>query len=251
MEFHVIIPARYESTRFSGKVLSKVKGKYLLQHAYDNAVASGAESVVIATDDERVEQIAIEFGAKVCMTAMAHQSGTERIAEVVSALEYDENEIIVALQADYACLPADTIRQVAYDLAEHDNVKVVSLCEAIKDPNMLFNPNIVKVVFNRRAYAMYFSRAPIPWEKNNFNDPSKVDMKGEHYRHIGIYAYRASFLQNYLDWPSSPLESLECLEQLRILWNGTRIHMSVSKGPMPPAVHTEEDIKKVLEYLGK
>src|SRR3990167_6207077 len=141
MEFHVIIPARFESARFPGKVLTKIKSKYLLQHAYDNAVASGAESVIIATDDDRIEQAATEFGAKVCMTASEHQSGTERISEVVSALEFDDDEIIVALQADYACIPPDTIRQVAYDLAEHDNVKVVSLCEAIKNSEKLFNPN--------------------------------------------------------------------------------------------------------------
>ncbi len=251
MEFHVIIPARYQSLRFPGKVLAKVKGKYLLQHAYDNAVASGAESVVIATDDERVEQVAEEFGARVCMTASEHQSGTERISEVVSALEFDDEEIIVALQPGSAGIPPDAIRQVANDLAEHDNVKVVSLCEAIKDPEALFNPNIVKVVFNRRGYAMYFSRAPIPWEKNNFQDPKNLIMKGDHFRHIGIYGYRAKFLQNYMDWPESPLESLECLEQLRILWNGAKIHMSVSKGAMPPAVHGEEDIAKLVEYLGK
>jgi 3-deoxy-manno-octulosonate cytidylyltransferase (CMP-KDO synthetase) len=251
MEFHVVIPARYESTRFPGKALIKIKGKSLLQHAYDNAIASGAESVIIATDDERIEQVATAFGAKVCMTASEHQSGTERISEVVSALEFDDDEIIVALQTDYACVPPDAIRQVATDLLEHDNVKVVSLCEAIKNPEKLFNPNVVKVVFNRRGYAMYFSRAPIPWEKNNFDDPAKVTVKGDHYRHIGIYAYRAGFLQNYMDWPSSPLESLECLEQLRILWNGTKIHMSISKGTMPPAVHAKEDVDKVLEYLGK
>lgn len=249
MEFHVIIPARYQSERFPGKVLTDLKGKPLIQHAYENAKASGAETVVIATDDERIEQIASEFGAKVCMTASEHQSGTERIAEVVSAMEYDDEEIIVGLQTDYACLPPDAIRQVAYDLAEHDNVKVVSLCESIHDSSMLFNPNVVKVVFNRRGYAMFFSRAPIPWEKMNFQTPDKVEMKGDHYRHLGIYAYRAQFLQNYLDWPSSPIESLECLEQLRILWNGSKIHMSIAQGKMPPAVHTQEDIEKILAFL--
>lgn len=251
MEFRVIIPARYSSTRLPGKVLLDIKGKPMLQHVYEKAVASGAESVVIATDDKRVAEAAEKFGAPVCMTASDHQTGTERISEAVAALDYSGDDIVVCTQGDVPLIPPECIRMVAEDLEEHTNVKVASLCDEIEDVNELFDPNIVKVVMNRRNYAMYFTRAAVPWELDNFQQKEKAKLSGHHYRHVGLYAYRVSFLEDYMNWAACPLETLESLEQLRVLWNGGRIHMRIWKKKLPPGVDTSEDLEKVRAYIEK
>lgn len=249
MEFRVIIPARYASTRLPGKVLLDIGGKPMLQHVYERAVESGADSVVIATDDAKVSKVAKSFGAKVCLTSVEHQSGTERIAEAALALDYSPEEIVVNVQGDQPFILPQAIRQVAEDLEKHDNVKVNSICERITRGEDLFDPSIVKVVLNWRNYAMYFSRAPIPWDIERFKDRDKPSANDMHYRHIGLYAYRVSFLQEYIEWPASPLEKIESLEQLRILWNGVRMHMVITKDRIPPEVNTPEDLKKITEYL--
>lgn len=251
MEFHAIIPARYSSTRLPGKVLLDIDGKPMLQHVYERSIDSGAESVVIATDDKRVADTAEKFGARVCMTSESHLSGTERLSEAVQALELDEEEIVVCVQGDLPLIPSETIRAVAADLAEHDNVKVSSVCDVIEDPQNLFNPNVVKVVMNRRNYAMYFSRAVIPWELENFRNKENIKLSGNHYRHVGLYAYRVGFLTDYMEWATSPLETMESLEQLRTLWHGGRIHMYLSKQKLPPGVDTQEDLEKVRKYFQK
>lgn len=163
MEFRVIIPARFDSTRLPGKALVDIAGKPMIQHVYESAIKSGAEEVVIATDDKRIRQVAEDFGAVVCMTSSDHQSGTERIAEAAVALGFEDDEIIVCLQGDEPLIPPDAIRKLAEDLDEHDNVKVASLCTPITEVDELFNPHSTKVVLNRRNYALYFSHAPIPW----------------------------------------------------------------------------------------
>lgn len=247
--FHVIIPARYHSTRLPGKVLQDIHGKTMLQRVYEKAMESGAEDVIIATDHQKVAQAAEGFGATVCMTSENHQSGTERISEAVVALGLEDDEIIVCLQADAPMVPCEIIRDLAEDLVSHDNVKVASVCRPINKPADLFNPNMVKVVLNHRNYATYFSRAPIPWDMKNFADPSKVKISDFHYHHIGIYAYRAGFLQEYLGWDPCPAEKLESLEQLRVLYQGARIHMIVTEKPIPPDVNTQEDLDRVRKLF--
>lgn len=231
MEFHVIIPARYESTRLPGKVLADIAGKPMLQHVYERAVDSGAENVLIATDHEKVAAISEGFGARVCMTASHHQTGTERLAEAVGALEADDDAVVVCVQADEPLIPIPVINQVAENLIKFENIKVATICEPIADTHELFDPNSVKVVFNRRNHAMYFSRAPIPWEIGRFDpvDSSASQVKGPHYRHIGIYAYRVGFLEDFVGWTDCQIETMESLEQLRMLWNGVRIHIGISK----------------------
>ncbi len=248
MEFRVIIPARYDSTRLPGKVLANIKGKTMLQHVYERAMESGADSVVIATDNPKISKAAQGFGAKVCMTSSEHQSGTERIAEAALALDYAPDEIIVNVQGDQPFILPQAIRQVAEDLEKHDNVKISSICERITHGEDLFNPAVVKVVLNWRNYAVYFSRAPIPWDVEQFKNPAKAVPNDQHYKHVGLYAYRVSFLQEYIQWPSSPLERLESLEQLRILWNGSRMHMVISKDRIPPEVNTPEDLEKAQAH---
>ena len=245
MEFRVIIPVRYDSTRLPGKALANIAGKPMIQHVYDCAIKSGAEDVVIATDDKKIQMAAEAFGANVCMTSAEHQSGTERIAEAVVALGLEDDEILVCLQGDEPLLPPAMIRKLAEDLAEHSNVKVASVCAPITEVEDLFNPNITKVVLNHRGYALYFSHAPIPWERDCFSQKENIKLNGSHFRHIGIYAYRVSFLPEYVAWEPCYAEQMEALEQLRILWHGCRIHMVVSKMPCPPGVDTEEDLKRV------
>ncbi len=249
MSFRVIIPARYQSTRLPAKVLADISGKPMIRHVYERALASGADDIIIATDDQRVADVAKSFDANVCMTSPDHQSGTERLSEVVGSLGIEDEEIIVCLQGDEPLIPPDVIRKVAEDLEEHDNVKVASVCVPLVDVEDLFRPNVTKVVMNRRNYALYFSRAPIPYGRDTFKDKSKIKLNGLHFRHIGIYAYRAGFLQEYIAWDPCPAEPLENLEQLRVLWHGGRIHMIVHKGQIPAGIDTPEDLERVRAYL--
>jgi 3-deoxy-manno-octulosonate cytidylyltransferase (CMP-KDO synthetase) len=249
LEFRVVIPARYNSTRLPGKVLVDIAGKPMIQHVYERAVESGAESVVIATDDERVRKVAEDFGAMVCMTSPDHVSGTERLAEAVVALGYLEDEIIVNLQGDEPLVPPVVIRQVAEDLVHYENAKVATLYERISTYEELTNPNHVKVVMNKRGYALYFSRAPIAWDREHFPLKPEQTVKTEHFRHVGIYAYHVGFLQEYMEWESSPLEEMEKLEQLRVLWNGGKVHLTEAKERVPIDVNTKEDLEKVRKLL--
>lgn len=247
MDFHVIIPVRYDSVRLPGKALIDIAGKPMIQRVYENALNSGATDVVIATDDKRVADAAESFGASVCITSPDHDSGTERLSEAVLALGYEDDEIVVCLQGDEPLIPGKVICELAEDLGEHNNVKVASVCQPMTDVDELFNPNVTKVVMNQRGYALYFSRAPIPWERDTFSDKKAVALNGHHFRHIGLYAYRVGFLQEYVEWGSCDAEALESLEQLRILWQGCRIHMVVTKNNLPSGVDTEEDLKRVRD----
>lgn len=247
MEFRVIIPVRYGSTRLPGKALMDIHGKPMIQHVYQRALESGAEKIVIATDDKRIREVAESFGANVCMTSVEHQSGTERLSEAVMLLGWEAENIVVGLQGDEPFIPPEMIRQTAEDLAQHENVKVSTLCTPITEIEDLFNANVVKVVMNRRNYALYFSRAPIPWQRGSFENKKNIQLDGHYYRHIGIYAYRVGFLQEYMEWGPCPSEELEKLEQLRILWHGGRIHLHVYQGRLPVGVDTEEDLIRIRE----
>lgn len=248
MSFKVIIPVRYNSKRLPGKPLLDINGKPMIRHVYDKAVMSGANSVIVATDSTEIAKVAKDFGANVCMTSSEHNSGTERIAEVVEAMGFDDDEIIVNLQGDEPLMPSAVIHQVANDLEIHDSSKVATICEPILDINDLFNPNVVKVVMNKRGFAMYFSRAAIPWERDSFATDKKI-MQDKHFKHVGIYAYRVSFLQDYLQSDNSDIERCESLEQLRVLWHGNRIHVTISQNNIPNGVDTPEDLSVVRAIL--
>ncbi|OGT43083.1 MAG: 3-deoxy-manno-octulosonate cytidylyltransferase [Gammaproteobacteria bacterium RIFCSPHIGHO2_12_FULL_40_19] len=252
MDFHVIIPARLDSTRLPGKVLLDIAGKPMIQHVYERAKESGASHVVIATDNDKIAQVAEDLGAHVCMTASTHQSGTERLSEAVANLGFEEDEIIVGLQADTPFMPPKLILQLAENLNEQSHVKVATLATKLKKADDLFNPNVVKVILNHRNYAMFFSRAPIPWERDRFatlkpDEMEKLKLADCYYRHIGIYAYRAGFLETYMNWPPSLMERLESLEQLRILWNGFKIHVGITDIAVPAGVDTQADLDRVLQ----
>lgn len=250
-KFHVIIPVRYNSSRLPGKALLDIAGKPMIQHVYEKAIQSGAISVVIATDDDRIADVVGKFGAKVCMTRPDHESGTDRIAEAVVKLGYEDDEIIINVQGDEPLIPPKPIHQLAINLAEHDNIRVATLCEPLTSVEELFDPNIVKVVLNQRGYAIYFSRAPIPWNRDVFPLKNNAEFPKEMvcYRHRGIYAYRVGFLLEFMEWLPSPLEKLEKLEQLRTLWYGGKIHVGISKEKIPSDVNTQSDLEVVRKLI--
>ncbi|EMC0406114.1 3-deoxy-manno-octulosonate cytidylyltransferase [Vibrio fluvialis] len=247
MSFTVVIPARYQSTRLPGKPLADIAGKPMVQWVYEQAMQAGAERVIIATDDARVEQAALAFGGTVCMTSPDHQSGTERLAEVVKLMGIEDDHIIVNVQGDEPFIPPSIIRQVADNLAA-SQAPMATLAVEISHEDEVFNPNAVKVVTDKDGYALYFSRATIPWDRDNFAKDKTVVQPLM--RHIGIYAYRAGFINTYIQWPASQLEKIECLEQLRVLWYGEKIHVAVAFEAPPAGVDTPEDLDAVRRIVG-
>lgn len=251
MSFVVVIPARYASTRLPGKPLADIHGKPMVQHVVEKALQSGADRVIVATDDERVQQALAPFAAaagfEVCMTSPDHQSGTERLAEVCRHYGFAADTIIVNVQGDEPLIPPVIIRQVADNLAAA-SAPMATLSVPIRDAEEAFNPNAVKVVTDREGYALYFSRTSIPWDRDRF--AQSREKIGDHYqRHIGIYAYRAGFIQRYVDWAPSVLEQVEALEQLRVLWYGEKIHVAQALQAPPVGVDTQADLDKVRALL--
>ena len=233
----MIIPARYAAKRLPGKPLINIGGYPLLQHVYLAAVKSDATDVIIATDDERIEAAALDFDARVVMTSPLHQSGTDRIAEVVTRLRLSGDSIIVNVQGDEFNLPPALINQVADNLIGHKAASMASLYAQVKSPDELNNPNSVKVVVDRQGYALFFSRSPIPWK-------APAAGAGEvACRHIGIYAYTCDFLKTYTSLPVCELEQAERLEQLRALYHGFRIHMDRAAVDKGLEINTPEDVE--------
>lgn len=250
MIFCVIIPARYASSRLPGKPLQDIAGKPMIQHVYERAVQSGANDVVIATDDERIRQVAEGFGAQVCMTAAHHPTGTDRLAEVVRLRGYTDQHIIVNLQGDEPLMPPVLLRQVAENLQLRPHASAATLCERITSSGELFDPHLVKVIMDKQGYALYFSRAAIPWDRDAFMETTgALPERSEHYRHIGLYAYRAGFLQDYVQWPPCVIEQTESLEQLRILWNGHKLHVAEALEKPGIGVDTPDDLARVRHLL--
>lgn len=254
MSFTVIIPARYASTRLPGKMLLDIGGKPMLQHVYERACQSGSSRVIIATDDQRIEAAAEAFGAVVCMTSAEHPSGTDRLQEVVSLLGLADDEIVVNVQGDEPLIPPANIDQVAQLLRQDANAGIATLSEPIASVAELFDPNAVKLVSDQRGYALYFSRAPIPWARDQFQGwqqalPASMPQGVDYHRHIGIYGYRVAFLHQYVQWPAAPLERAESLEQLRAMWNGVPIKVAPALESPPAGVDTQADLARVRQLL--
>ncbi len=247
----IVIPARYASTRLPGKLLLPLAGKPMLQHVYENACRSQALEVIIATDDERIAKVADSFSARVCMTDVRHSSGTMRIAEVIDVMNWGDDEIIVNLQGDEPLVPVSLLNQVAQDLEHHQYADTATLAAHLEHPQQLFDTNTVKVVLDRKGYALYFSRAPIPWKRGEiaWGQEVSTELSRGYLRHIGLYAYRAAFIKEYVSWPEAPIEACESLEQLRTLWHGKRIHVSLAAEIPPAGVDTEEDLQRVEALL--
>lgn len=250
MSFVVVIPARYESSRLPGKVLADIDGKPMIQWVVEKAIASGADRVIVATDNDKVEQAVKMFGGEVCKTRADHQSGTERLAEVMETYQFADDQVIVNVQGDEPFIPSSNIAQVAKNLAAQDKANMATLAVNITTVDEAFNPNAVKVLCDKDGYAMYFTRATIPYDRNRFLGQENVTEIGDFYlRHIGIYAYRAEFIKRYVAWPASKLEQIESLEQLRVLWQGEKIHVDVASHHLPvEGVDTPEDLEKARLY---
>lgn len=250
MNFTVIIPARYASSRLPAKPLCDIGGKPMIQHVWERALQAGATRTIIATDHAEIARVAQAFGAEVCLTGQHHNSGTERLAEVVDKLRVADDEIIVNVQGDEPLIPPDIIKQVAQNLHEQP-VKMATLAVKLHEKAELFNPNVVKTLADQNGFALYFSRAPIPYARDAFAACDDAFVAAQHYlRHIGIYAYRAGFIKQYVAWPATELEQLESLEQLRALWYGEKIHLDIAKQTPPVGVDTPEDLARVRQLIG-
>ena len=239
--FKVIIPARYASTRLPGKPLLKIGERTLLEHVFHIALRSGADEVIVATDDVRIEEHARGFGATVVMTSPDHPSGTDRINEALTTLGSNKDQIIVNLQGDEYGLQPELIGEVAQGLFLNPDKQMATLCERIGDWKTWLDPNAVKVVMDTNNTALYFSRSPLPWGKSDAGQQS-TPFSMVAYKHIGIYAYRADFLQTYAALPRAQLEQQESLEQLRALYYGYRIHVQKVPHKAGIEINTEEDL---------
>ena len=246
MKFTVLIPARYASTRLPGKPLLDIGGKPMVVRVAERAQESGAARVVIATDDQRICAAAAAHRIDAVLTRSDHRTGTDRLAEAAVQLKLDDEAIVVNVQGDEPLLEPSLIREVAEQLRVHGDAAIATACHSIDDPQEAFNPNVVKVVLDHAGYALYFSRATIPWARDAFAaERNKIPVGLPLYRHYGLYSYRVAFLRLYPSLSPAQIERFEALEQLRALWHGYRIAVRVTKGTPAPGVDTAEDLERV------
>jgi len=251
MKFRVVIPARYASSRLPGKPLADIGGKPMVVRVAERAAEAGAEEAIIATDDERVQQAVEQAGYRALMTSAGHASGTDRLAEVAEILDCADDDIIVNVQGDEPLIAPALIRECALCLTLHEQAAIATLAHPIFSAEEFHNPNVVKAVTDAQGYALYFSRAPIPWPRDAFaGGEASLPAGLPVLRHIGLYAYRAKFLREFAGLAPSPLERFEMLEQLRALWHGYRIAVAVTPEAPGPGVDTPEDLERVRALFG-
>ena len=247
--FHVVIPARYASTRLPRKALLPIAGKPMVVRVAEQAAKSGAQQIWIATDHPSIMAAVHEHGFKACLTNAHHTSGTDRIAEVVAQQQWHDDTIVVNVQGDEPLMPPALIRAVAQHLHDHPQCAIATACHPIHDEAEICNPNIVKVVLDKDGNALYFSRAPVPYPRDVFAQGAVSEKNITALRHIGIYAYRASFLRAFGQLAPVPIEQAESLEQLRALWHGYKIGVTVSADTPPGGVDTEQDLHAVRKLF--
>jgi len=240
--FHVVIPARHASTRLPGKPLLPIAGKPMVIRVAEQAARSGAQQIWIATDHHAIANVVHEHGFKACLTKESHTSGTDRIAEVVEQQGWPDDTIVVNVQGDEPLIPPELIRAVAEHLHNHPECSIATACHAIHDEAAMRNPNIVKVVLDKNGNALYFSRASIPWPRDAYAQQKPMPAELPVLRHIGIYAYRASFLRAFGQLAPAAIEQFEALEQLRALYHGYKIGVFLATEAPPAGVDTEQDL---------
>ena len=249
--FTVLVPARYASTRLPGKPLADIAGKPMVVRVAENARASGAARVVIATDDARIAEAARAHGVDACLTRADHPTGTDRLAEAAVALQLADDAIVVNVQGDEPLLAPALVARMAALLAARPDAAIATACHPIRDVAEAFNPNVVKVALDAAGNALYFSRATIPWARDAFaaarpgTPPDRLPEGLPIYRHYGLYAYRAGFLRRFPALAPAPIERFEALEQLRALWHGERIVVEITEGTPAPGVDTADDLERV------
>jgi len=243
--YHIVIPARYASSRFPGKPMQMINNKSMLEHVYQVAKKSSAQNIVIATDDNRIATMARAFCDDVLMTSDQHQSGTDRLAEVCRIKKWQSDEIVVNLQGDEPLTPVELLHQVASNLHNKSTASIATLSTPLTAVEEITDPNIVKVVVDVDGYALYFSRASIPFDR----DAKQLKLSSLYQRHLGIYAYRVGFLNEYSQMPHCELESFEKLEQLRAMYYGHKIHIEPALSLPGPGIDTPEDLQKIQSLL--
>jgi 3-deoxy-manno-octulosonate cytidylyltransferase (CMP-KDO synthetase) len=244
--FIAVIPARFASTRLPGKPLVDIAGKPMVVRVAEQAAKSGAQQVLIATDDAEVQRVAEQHGWRALMTRTDHVTGTDRLAEVVAQLQLDDKVIVVNVQGDEPLIDPALISGVADALGANPEASIATAAHPIRDAREFFNPNVVKVVCDRKGFAHYFSRSPIPYARDAFAlSKDTLPLTFNALRHIGIYAYRAGFLARYAVLPPAPAEQFESLEQLRAMYHGYRVAVTVWHGALPSGVDTPDDLEKV------
>lgn len=250
MNFTVVIPARYASSRFPGKPLADIGGKPMVVRVAERAAKSGATAVVVATDDARIATAVNDHGFEAMMTRSDHPSGTDRLAEVAAALRLTGPQIVVNVQGDEPLIAPALIRRVAENLAAHRDAAIATAACRIRDARDMANPHVVKVVLDDRGYALYFSRAPIPYARDAFARGIRALPAGlPALRHLGIYAYRCSFLRAYSRLKPAAIERAEALEQLRALAHGYRISVAITAAAPHPGVDTPADLRRLRRLL--
>ncbi len=246
--FHVLIPARYASTRLPGKPLLAVGGRPLIQWTWERACGSGASSVIVATDDERIRAAAAGFGAEVAMTASTHASGTDRLAEAVRTRGFAAEDIVVNVQGDEPLIDPGLIDALAGQLESRPHIDIATAAVPIGTLEEFRDTNCVKVLCALDGRALYFSRAPVPWPRDAVADDRPAHPGGA-WRHIGLYAYRVRSLLRFAAWPPTELEGIEKLEQLRALEHGMSIHVLKLDSAPPPGVDTPEDLERLRAFV--
>ncbi len=253
--FHVIIPARYASSRLPGKPLLEIGGKPMIQHVVENCRQSAAQRVIVATDDVRIVDVVSGFGGETVMTSSQHRSGSDRIAEVSTVLDLPAHSIIINVQGDEPDMPAALINQIAQVLADDVTAAMATACVRLEDISQLSDASVVKVVTDRYGYALYFSRAAIPWLRfdntSSLADPAQQHVWQHAWRHLGIYAYRAGYIRLFASRASCELENLEKLEQLRGLWYGDKIRCVEAIATPGVGIDTQADLERARQRTDK
>ena len=251
MRFKVVIPARYASSRLPAKPLLDIAGKPMVVRVAEQAAASGAEEVIVATDHLDIFNTVQQHGFTAVMTRQDHLSGTDRLAEVAAYFHWADDVLVVNVQGDEPLIDPALIQQVADNLHAHSQASIATVCHAIHDKATMLNPNVVKVVMDAHGYAMYFSRAPIPYPRDAFAQSLDIPSAMPAYRHVGIYAYRAGFLHDYARLTPAPIEQYEALEQLRAMWHGHKISVSIIHEAPATGVDTHDDLALVRKIVSQ
>ncbi|WP_180160044.1 3-deoxy-manno-octulosonate cytidylyltransferase [Acinetobacter sp. YH12054] len=242
---HIVIPARFSSSRLPGKPLLEIHGRPMILRVVDQAKkVAGFDDLCVATDDERIAAVCRAEGVDVVLTSAEHPSGTDRLSEVACIKGWASDDIIVNVQGDEPLLPAQLVKQVAQLLVDQPTCSMSTLCEPIHSLDEFQRDSIVKVVMSKHNQALYFSRATIPYDRDGAKQAEQT-LHDQAYRHLGLYAYRVKLLQEYVTWDMGVLEKLESLEQLRVLENGHRIAIAVAEVNLPPGVDTQADLDRL------
>ncbi|ENW07662.1 3-deoxy-manno-octulosonate cytidylyltransferase [Acinetobacter beijerinckii] len=242
---HIVIPARFASSRLPAKPLLLIHGRPMILRVVDQAKkVAGFDDLCVATDDQRIADVCIAEGVDVVLTSAEHPSGTDRLSEVARIKGWSADDIIVNVQGDEPLLPAQLIQQVTQLLVDNPQCSMSTLCEPIFTLDEFERDSIVKVVMSKRNEALYFSRATIPYDRDGAK-LTEIKLHNHAYRHLGLYAYKVKLLQEYVTWEQGDLEKLESLEQLRVLENGHRIAIAIAEANLPPGVDTQEDLDRL------